>query len=1171
MREGDKVEGNYRGRGRWFPGTVDRARRDGTFDINYDDGERELQVVGECVRAAHPSSVEDDVRGSISSKREGHLSRLQDRKHDGARYSQGSKVACYWYRPSQYGRAKLCKKPRAALVLRFNSDSTYTVEMTEDGSVQDDVEETYLKSWAEATRDLGEGKESEGKEGKEGKEESLDKWVAVYKMAHSFVKHRKSTHNVPPARLLEAFPSPLDKLEHVLGAQGVHEFRASFAHRDRHADGQLDLQEAVEAYTDMGARIGAAELRAWLHASGASRSLRLADYVIAYANLLFPADSDFKGLVRQDASEALGRSLRLTGEDRDMAAFAHKFGPKQLKDLEKVFDSLAAAHPGEDARMLVRDLIEAFLSLGRAITVSRLQEWMAEAGIAPRDRLTLADFAAVYAYFFSPQEAMHQADTILTGAVSAVRLTLAEIAVQVLQEERWRGTQAQTAMFVRRLCAGRGDALVQSVAKLRAAFEELDTNSTAEVPVSQLSDVFYKAQYPISSMQTQLQRFRERLEQQMRGTFSLPEVFEHFGPHIQDAAESAVSVAEAFSMMRMHCSTTEVRLASDLCSRIVEGVLAHPHESKFWLINVRGQEFTAKIWQYEGGQALMKAVGFGEPFELRRSADGSSKSVLGLASLPEDVSKLQRLPAEVVNKLAAKRAELDQEMIAIEGAPSVAGAVREMRAQHSLAEVRHGLETALSLVRNVLAQPKDLRMYRIKKANPAFARSLGRLRGHELLMSAIGFHGSASRGGGGDDTAFVLKSVNPAAPHKLHRGMDIAFASTADLSSTSSTSSTANFKFPYLDPETERFLWRRKADLEAAARLLDGAEAVEELARNVPHAAADAAHVSGLTQKELAQRAAAQAARGASGGKTRIPVTLKEGAVPEQEEGHAAVSHLKTFLAGATAAQRAQIAMIRGVFERMDADRDGLLSMADVRAYFRAIGRNASDLAVRRWITARDVDQDGTVSLTEFVGSYALQLDPASQPPDPAGRASAPQVSALTEAFGALRLGGTALEVAAACEAADGYLRKILDSPGVRSFWSVHVGEESFHRRVGRLFAGTKLMQALGFQFENNGTVLAIRDPKGKEWDIVPQAVRVALHARLEELHSHRAAILEPSISNIAAVSSAIGNFGDTSESRKTWVVALETILKIVTNILRFPDDPKYYSINVTNPAFHAK
>ena len=36
-----------------------------------------------------------------------------------------------------------------------------------------------------------------------------------------------------------------------------------------------------------------------------------------------------------------------------------------------------------------------------------------------------------------------------------------------------------------------------------------------------------------------------------------------------------------------------------------------------------------------------------------------------------------------------------------------------------------------------------------------------------------------------------------------------------------------NFKFASLDPETEKFLWRRKADLELALRTLDGMDALE--------------------------------------------------------------------------------------------------------------------------------------------------------------------------------------------------------------------------------------------------------------------------------------------------------------------------------------------------------
>jgi len=33
--------------------------------------------------------------------------------------------------------------------------------------------------------------------------------------------------------------------------------------------------------------------------------------------------------------------------------------------------------------------------------------------------------------------------------------------------------------------------------------------------------------------------------------------------------------------------------------------------------------------------------------------------------------------------------------------------------------------------------------------------------------------------------------------------------------------------------------------------------------------------------------------------------------------------------------------MIKQIFNLMDADKDGLLSVSDVKAYFRAIGRNA--------------------------------------------------------------------------------------------------------------------------------------------------------------------------------------------------------------------------------------
>lgn len=265
--------------------------------------------------------------------------------------------------------------------------------------------------------------------------------------------------------------------------------------------------------------------------------------------------------------------------------------------------------------------------------------------------------------------------------------------------------------------------------------------------------------------------------------------------------------------------------------------------------------------------------------------------------------------------------------------------------------------------------------------------------------------------------------------------------------------------------------------------------------------------------------------------------------------------------------------MIRRVFETMDADKDGLLSMGDVRAYFRTIGRNANDLAVRKWISSRDIDQDGAVSLVEFVSSYAMQLDPTSKVIDVNGRLSHNQhkLSSIAEAFGALRLAGTVLEVIAACDAIEEYVRRILDSPSVKSFWSISVQEENFNRKIGRLFGGIKLMQAMGFHFESNSSVLAIHDSTGKEWDVIPQIVRIDLNRKLDELHSHCTSLLEPSISNIAAVSTAIGLFGETDEKRMEWIKALETIHLILNNILSFPNDSKYFSINTQNPKFHQK
>jgi Agenet domain len=71
LREGDKIEARYRGRERWFAGTVKRANRDGTYDINYDDGERELSVATELVRLIGSTSSSSRAAAAAVVFREG--------------------------------------------------------------------------------------------------------------------------------------------------------------------------------------------------------------------------------------------------------------------------------------------------------------------------------------------------------------------------------------------------------------------------------------------------------------------------------------------------------------------------------------------------------------------------------------------------------------------------------------------------------------------------------------------------------------------------------------------------------------------------------------------------------------------------------------------------------------------------------------------------------------------------------------------------------------------------------------------------------------------------------------------------------------------------------------------------------------------------------------------
>jgi len=78
---GDRVDCQFRGGSRWFPGRISKANTDGTYDIEYDDGERERDVREWYIRPGTPpprdrrdvvsernnvGDIEDDVDSTSS-------------------------------------------------------------------------------------------------------------------------------------------------------------------------------------------------------------------------------------------------------------------------------------------------------------------------------------------------------------------------------------------------------------------------------------------------------------------------------------------------------------------------------------------------------------------------------------------------------------------------------------------------------------------------------------------------------------------------------------------------------------------------------------------------------------------------------------------------------------------------------------------------------------------------------------------------------------------------------------------------------------------------------------------------------------------------------------------------------------------------------------------------
>ncbi|CAN0452791.1 unnamed protein product, partial [Discosporangium mesarthrocarpum] len=160
LREGDKVEARYRGRGKYYTGRISRVNSDGTFDINYDDGENERGLAEEHIKPRESASA-------------GRSPRINDQK-----LREGDKVEARYK-----GRGKYYK----GNITRVNSDGTFDIHY-DDGERERGLAEEYIKS-------LESGSSGQLLQNNVGKLREGDKVEARYKGRGKYYKGKISRVN----------------------------------------------------------------------------------------------------------------------------------------------------------------------------------------------------------------------------------------------------------------------------------------------------------------------------------------------------------------------------------------------------------------------------------------------------------------------------------------------------------------------------------------------------------------------------------------------------------------------------------------------------------------------------------------------------------------------------------------------------------------------------------------------------------------------------------------------------------------------------------------------------------------------------------------------------------------------------------------------------------------
>ncbi|CAM9561777.1 unnamed protein product, partial [Choristocarpus tenellus] len=163
MEEGMKVEARYKGRSRYYPGQISRVHKDGTCDIDYDDGEKERMVEPALIEVLDSRSRNQQKYNRFDTTRE----QGNNENVHGALLQEGMKVEARYKGRRHFYPGK---------VARVHHDGTCDIDY-DDGEKEHMVEPELVKVVSSRSRSPRRGKVdvSEGEDGSE----KLEKGVRV--------------------------------------------------------------------------------------------------------------------------------------------------------------------------------------------------------------------------------------------------------------------------------------------------------------------------------------------------------------------------------------------------------------------------------------------------------------------------------------------------------------------------------------------------------------------------------------------------------------------------------------------------------------------------------------------------------------------------------------------------------------------------------------------------------------------------------------------------------------------------------------------------------------------------------------------------------------------------------------------------------------------------------